>query len=51
MIGCSRETVSRKLEVLRRKKYVAWDKNTMTLDVEGLQRYLRGELGVPGRWA
>jgi CRP-like cAMP-binding protein len=51
MIGCSRETVSRKLDTLKRKKCVSWDKRTMRLDLEGLQRYLRGELGVPGRWA
>lgn len=49
MVGCSRETVSRKLEILKRKKYVSWDKHTMRLDIDGLQRYLRGELGVPGR--
>jgi CRP-like cAMP-binding protein len=49
MIGCSRETVSRKLEALRRKKYVTWDKSTMTLDIEGLQRHLRSELDRPGR--
>ena len=51
MVGCSRETVSRTLETLRRKNYVSWDKTTMRLDIDGLQRYLRGELGAPGRWA
>jgi CRP-like cAMP-binding protein len=51
MIGCSRETVSRKLDTLKRKKCVSWDKQTMRLDLEGLQRWLRGELGAPGRWA
>lgn len=50
MIGCSRETVSRKLETLRRKKYVSWDKTAMRLDIQGLQRYVRMEFGVPGNW-
>ncbi len=50
MIGCSRETVSRKLDALRRKKYVTWDKTAMRLDLQGLQRYVRGEFGVPGSW-
>ena len=45
MIGCSRETVSRKLETLKRKKCISWDKDTMRLDLEGLQRYMRAELG------
>ena len=49
MIGCSRETVSRKLDTLKRTKYVSGDKDTMRLDIEGLQRYLRSELRMPGR--
>ena len=44
MIGCSRETVSRKLDTLKRKKCISWDKDTMRLDIELLQRYLRAEL-------
>jgi CRP-like cAMP-binding protein len=48
MIGCSRETVSRKLETLKRKKCISWDKQTIRLDVEALQRFVRIELGVSG---
>jgi hypothetical protein len=48
MIGCSRETVSRKLEALKRKKCLSWNKETMRLDIEGLQRYVRVELRGPG---
>jgi CRP-like cAMP-binding protein len=47
MIGCSRETVSRKLETLKRKKCLSWDKQTMRLDVESLQRYVRTEISLP----
>ena len=48
MIGCSRETVSRKLETLKRKKCLSWNRETIRLDIEGLQRYLRVELGSKG---
>jgi len=51
MIGCARETVSRKLDTLRRKKCISWDKSTMRVDVEKLQRYVRHEQGSPGSWA
>jgi CRP-like cAMP-binding protein len=47
MAGCTRETVSRALHALKRKKYVAWDRTSMRLDVEGMQRYLTTELRVP----
>ena len=47
MVGCSRETVSRKLEALRRKQCVTWDKESMRVDVDRLQRHVRRELGVP----
>lgn len=47
MAGCTRETVSRALNALRRKKYVSWDKTDMRLDVEGMQRYLTTELRLP----
>lgn len=47
VIGCSRETVSRKLETLRRKRCVSWDGNTMRLDIERIQQYLRADLRVP----
>ena len=51
MAGCTRETVSRALSALKRKKIISWDAETMQLDVEGLQRYIRGELVVPGHQA
>jgi hypothetical protein len=46
MVGCSRETVSRKLETLKRRKCVTWDKQQMRVDLDGLRRYLRSELEV-----
>ena len=49
MAGCTRETVSRALGALKRKKYVTWDTHTMRLEVDGLQRYIRSELSVSGR--
>jgi CRP-like cAMP-binding protein len=48
MIGCARETVSRKLDTFKRKKYISWDKRTMRVDLDKLQRYLRSEQGTPG---
>jgi CRP-like cAMP-binding protein len=50
MIGCARETVSRKLDTLKRKKCVSWDTRTMRVDLDGLQRYLRTELERPDTW-
>lgn len=47
MVGCTRETVSRALRALKRRKYVAWDRSSMRLDVEGMQRYLATDLRVP----
>ena len=47
MAGCTRETVSRALHALKRKKYLTWDRTSMRLDVEGMQRYLTTELRVP----
>jgi CRP-like cAMP-binding protein len=44
MVGCSRETVSRKLETLKRKRCVTWDKEVMRLDLDGLQRFVRSEV-------
>ena len=46
MAGCTRETVSRALQVLRRRKYVSWDDDLMHVDVEAMQRYLMTELSV-----
>jgi CRP-like cAMP-binding protein len=48
MAGCTRETVSRALYALQRKKYVSWDTRAIFLDVDGMQRYLTTELIVPG---
>jgi len=50
MIGCARETVSRKLDELKRKKCISWDKRTMRVDVEKLQRHVRSEHGLSGAW-
>lgn len=47
MAGCTRETVSRALQVLRRRKYVNWDDETMRIEVEAMQRYLTTELSAP----
>jgi CRP-like cAMP-binding protein len=47
MAGCTRETVSRTLQILKRKKYVNWDDRSMRIDIEGMQRYLTTELTVP----
>ena len=44
MVACSRETVSRKLEMLKQKRGIAWDKQVMRLDMDCLRRYLRNEL-------
>jgi CRP/FNR family transcriptional regulator, cyclic AMP receptor protein len=51
MCGCARETVSRKLDTFKRKKYISWDKRTMRVDLDKLQRYLRSEQGPPSRSA
>ena len=47
MAGCTRETVSRVLAILHRKKYISWDSATMTIDIDGMQRYLTTELSTP----
>jgi CRP-like cAMP-binding protein len=49
MAGCTRETVSRTLQTLRRRKLVTWDEKTMRLDIDGLQRFLTTELTAPDR--
>jgi CRP-like cAMP-binding protein len=48
MAGCTRETVSRALQVLKRKKYLSDDATTVRIDIEAMQRYLTTELTVPG---
>ena len=47
MIGCSRETVTRKLELLKRRRCVSWDAHSMRVDVAGLERHVRAELPGP----
>ncbi len=47
MAGCSRETVSRALQVLKRKNYIRWDASTMRIDLDSMQRYLTTELKTP----
>jgi CRP/FNR family transcriptional regulator len=49
MAGCTRETVTRALHALKRKKCVTWDGRMMRLDVDSMQRYLTTELKVPSR--
>lgn len=43
MTGCSRETVSRALMKLKRKKYLTWDAHSLRVEIEGVKRRLRGE--------
>jgi CRP/FNR family cyclic AMP-dependent transcriptional regulator len=52
MAGCSRETVTRALGALKRRKCFTSDGETMSLDIDMLQRILRrevpiGEAGAP----
>ena len=49
MAGCTRETVTRAMQLLRKKKYVAVDSGTMRIDSDAMQRYLTTELTVPER--
>ena len=48
MAGCTRETVTRSLATLRRRKYVSWDASGIRLETDGLQRYLTTELIAAG---
>ena len=48
MAGCSRETVTRALSALKRKKCVSWSGTTMRLEIEALQRFVRGQIELPG---
>ena len=43
MAGCTRETVSRALSALKGKKLASWDAQTMRLELDGLQRYIRSQ--------
>jgi len=48
MVGCSRETVTRALAILKRKRCVSWSGKTMRLEIEPLQRYIQTKLHVRG---
>ena len=48
MVGCSRETVTRALAVLKRKRCVTWSGKIMRIEIEALQRYIQAELHVRG---
>jgi CRP-like cAMP-binding protein len=48
MAGCSRETVTRALNLLKRKKCVSWSGKTMRLEIEPLQRHVRTQIQIPG---
>ena len=45
MMGCARETVSRALLVLRRRKWVSWDAHSLRLRADVFRRY-EGDMGV-----
>jgi CRP/FNR family transcriptional regulator, cyclic AMP receptor protein len=47
MVGCSRETVTRALATLKRKRCVSWSGKTMRLEIDTLQRYVRTNLQIP----
>ena len=49
MTGCTRETVTRALGILRRKRCISWDRAAMWLEMETLQRYVTSRLEDPGR--
>lgn len=49
MVGCSRETVTRALGTLRKKRCVSWSGETMRLEVDALQRFVRGQIELPRR--
>ena len=46
MSGCQRETVTRALGTLKKKKCITWDDETISLDVEALRRVLRRDLQI-----
>jgi CRP/FNR family cyclic AMP-dependent transcriptional regulator len=45
MTGCSRETVTRALQTLKRAKYVSWDTGSVRLDLAALRRHPGAETG------
>jgi CRP/FNR family cyclic AMP-dependent transcriptional regulator len=49
MAACTRETVTRALQKLRKKKYVMEDSRTLRIDIEAMQRYLTTDLNLPER--
>lgn len=47
MAACTRETVNRALMTMKRKKYLSWDRTSIRLDVDAMQRLLTIEVGAP----
>lgn len=48
MVGCSRETVTRALAMLKRRRCVSWSGKMMRLEIEPLQRYFHVMIRPPG---
>ena len=46
MSGCQRETVTRAMGTLQKKKCITWDDHTISLDVDALKRVLRRDLQI-----
>ena len=44
LIGCSRETVTRALTVLKRKKCISWTHSTLEIDIATFKRLFRSDL-------
>jgi len=47
LVGCARETVTRNLAELKRRKCLSEAAGVMQLDLEGLQRVARAEILLP----
>lgn len=45
MMGCARETVSRALLLLKRRKWVSWDQNSLRLRADVFRRY-EADIGI-----
>lgn len=46
MTGCSRETVTRALIALKRKKCLSWDRDTLRIDPDAFRRHARSDGGL-----
>ena len=49
MTGCSRETVTRALASLKRRKCISWDDERLSIEIEPVQRILRRDIGLDPR--